>query len=251
MFECQQQTFQVIARLRRDGINPYALDFPICTEGLDDNAPLQDRGNDGVMAWGASSNSDSVIAMRALHSPSSQALHLLRHTRDGPPFLPPHDKFIPCEEFYFTNYLNRPDVREALHVKPDIRWVECTDALDYSREDFAEPQIELYKSLVQKGVEGKHELHILVFSGDDDAVCALEGTQEWIYTLGVEPMENKFWKPWKVLDQFAGFVTYFDLGDKTNATFTFATVHGAGHEVPSYRPMEAFELFKNYLTGKW
>jgi carboxypeptidase C (cathepsin A) len=42
----------------------------------------------------------------------------------------------------------------------------------------------------------------------------------------------------------------FEMGN-SNGTFTFATVHGAGHEVPAYRPMEALKMFGNVLTGKW
>ena len=31
----------------------------------------------------------------------------------------------------------------------------------------------------------------------------------------------------------------------------FVTVHGAGHEVPLYKPMEAFEMLKRYLNHSW
>jgi carboxypeptidase C (cathepsin A) len=94
----------------------------------------------------------------------------------------------------------------------------------------------------------KHHIHIFVFSGDDDSICSLAGTQTWIWDLGVHPQNGETWKPWKVHNQTAGFVTKFRV---PGGSFTFATVHGAGHEVPLYRPMEALQLFQNYLTGKW
>jgi hypothetical protein len=53
-----------------------------------------------------------------------------------------------------------------------------------------------------------------------------------------------------VNNQTAGYITEFDLGD-TESSFIFVTVHGAGHEVPAYRPLEAFSLFKSYFSGKW
>jgi carboxypeptidase C (cathepsin A) len=96
----------------------------------------------------------------------------------------------------------------------------------------------------------EHDLHIMVFSGDDDSVCATAGTQLWIWDLGVNATEAMSWKPWKVEEQIAGYATTFDMGEGS-AKLTFATVHGAGHEVPAYRPMEALELFKKYFNGNW
>jgi hypothetical protein len=62
---------------------------------------------------------------------------------------------------------------------------------------------------------------------------------------------KEIWKPWKVLGQTAGFVTHFDLGKNARGSLSFATVHGAGHEVPAYRPQEALDLFHKFLTDDW
>ena len=35
-------------------------------------------------------------------------------------------------------------------------------------------------------IDGNYGLNILVFSGDDDDVCATIGTQDWIWGLGYE-----------------------------------------------------------------
>lgn len=59
------------------------------------------------------------------------------------------------------------------------------------------------------------------------------------------------WKPWKVENQTAGYFTEFDLGEDTNSTFIFVTVHGAGHEVPAYRPAEALVMFQSFFSGEW
>jgi carboxypeptidase C (cathepsin A) len=102
---------------------------------------------------------------------------------------------------------------------------------------------------------------MFVFSGDDDSICSTVGTQEWIYDLGVAPMVGHLWKAWKVEEQTAGFATHFDLGKDTDATFTFATVHGAGHEVPAYRQWKPFKCSSSIcvesgktqalLRGEW
>ncbi len=64
-------------------------------------------------------------------------------------------------------------------------------------------------------------------------------------------MPEKYWKPWHVQNQTAGYLTQFDLGDETKSTFLFVTVHGAGHEVPAYRPVEALSMFKSFFCGEW
>jgi hypothetical protein len=101
--------------------------------------------------------------------------------------------------------------------------------VEYRDEDDETDVVPLYKALVSLAVQGAHDLHMLVFSGDDDSICSTAGTQDWIWSLGVGAQPNSTWQSWKVNGQTAGFVTHFDLGSQTNATFTFVTVHGAGH----------------------
>ena len=43
--------------------------------------------------------------------------------------------------------------------------------------------------------------------------------------------------------QQGGFLTKFD------GSFSFATVHGAGHEVPTFQPVAALSLFSGFLDG--
>ena len=79
-------------------------------------------------------------------------------------------------------------------------------------------------------------------------VCSTASTQYWIYNIGAVPKPDKFWKPWKFNGKTAGFLTEFDLG-VTNSSFIFVTVHGAGHEMPAYRPAEAFAMFESFFSG--
>ena len=67
----------------------------------------------------------------------------------------------------------------------------------------------------------------------------------------MNPIQHKLWQPWKVQNQTAGYLTEFNLGKQSGSSFLFVTVHGAGHEVPAYRPIEAFALFESYFTGEW
>jgi carboxypeptidase C (cathepsin A) len=88
------------------------------------------------------------------------------------------------------------------------------------------------------------DLQVLVYSGDDDGVCGTVGTQRWIYDLGF-PVK-KLWNTWEVDGQTAGYTTDFETPGGKDSRFTFTTVHFAGHEVPTYKPKEALELFKTF-----
>jgi len=96
------------------------------------------------------------------------------------------------------------------------------------------------------------ELRVMVYSGDVDGVCGTVYTQKWIFDLGFGYEPNWLWKTWYVQGQTAGYLTkfYTELNSK-ESRLTFATVHGAGHEVPTYKPEEAFVLFKAFLNNNW
>ena len=47
--------------------------------------------------------------------------------------------------------------------------------------------------------------------------------------------------------QVAGYVTKYE-GPRAN-DFTFATVKGAGHMVPQYKPKQGLALFKSFVLG--
>lgn len=55
------------------------------------------------------------------------------------------------------------------------------------------------------------------------------------------------WQPWADAEsgQPAGFVTQWANN------VTLATVHGGGHEVPTYTPAVALQLFRWYLDRTW
>ena len=190
---------------------------------------------------------------------SSQATHLVNYTlksiaytsENQPEFLWPGEHFHPCAEKYWVQYLNREDVVKAIHANPStLPWKPCSNKVDYSNKDSMEPQMKVYRTLLSTMDDGSVDLNMLVFSGDDDSVCSLAGTQTWIWDLGVRPDTRRTWVPWLVANQTAGYVTQFRLANP-KSSFTFATVHGAGHEVPSYRPSEALELFRRYLSHDW
>lgn len=205
-------------------INPYAIDYPICVDG----------GGYGVQN-------------NHLWSYQGAQLLLMRN----PQLQGYVDNYEPCAADYFTEYLNRNDVQKALHVTEGLlsRWGVCDDIVNSSWDitDFYESQVPNYNELIS----GNNGLKMLVFSGDDDGVCPTEGTQQWIFgLLDVKPMSDFYWLTWHVNDQTAGYATKFNTTYENNS-FMFITVHGAGHEVPAYKPAEAFDLWERFLTDSW
>jgi Serine carboxypeptidase len=137
----------------------------------------------------------------------------------------------------------------------------------------------IYMTVSKQRLSGERteDFKMLVFSGDTDGICATVGTQHWIYSV-TSPIANtsassataaqsyfhdlssrsSLWQPWMIDDvethvdaltgatvggQQGGFLTKFE------GSFSFATVHTAGHEVPAYQPAAALTLFAGFLSG--
>lgn len=210
-------------------LNPYALDYPVCTE--EDGLKKKGRNQ---RAWLVK---NQLIALKEKYQLSEQGLRSFSRAVG----LEPVAGYEPCEDDYMTSYLNQDKVKTALHVKSDIKWEDCSYTLRYKQTDGMHSMTGYYTYLIDNGFG----LNILVYSGDDDDVCATIGTQSWIWDLGYD-VSGKEWQSWIVNGQTAGYLTKFK-----NSKLAFATVHGAGHEVPTYKPAEALVLFKNYLSGAW
>jgi len=191
------------------GLDPYALDFPVCA-------------------------SSKAAGRHERHT-------LLKTIQRLRSYFP--SEYEPCDSNWATQYLNRKDVQQALGVKGTVNWSECSNAVsaNYSQSDVKAPMMPVYKFLI----DGGYKLKILVYSGDDDSVCATLGSQQWIWGLGY-PV-TKPWAPWMMDGQVCGYSTTFGSGDKK---FEFLTVHGAGHMVPATRPAQSLHIFKNYLAQK-
>merc|ERR1719198_324828 len=88
------------------------------------------------------------------------------------------------------------------------------------------------------------KIDILVYSGDDDSICATLGSQQWIWAMNLTVTEP--WHAYLVDDQVAGYTTYF-TDEKAGSGFRFTTVHGAGHMVPQTRPEQSLFILKSFL----
>lgn len=156
-----------------DGINPYAVDYPVCTEpDSNDYPPRSSDGDSDITNNTLGSEKVSLTSKRNLMSGkvSTQSTTLMKSRSIlRPPFLSTEDVYHPCAENHLFNYLNRDDVKAALHVKGDIDWSMCTDDINYSDEDHFTPQMDLYEDLINELKVNGSNLKMMIFSGDDDS----------------------------------------------------------------------------------
>lgn len=223
------ETYFLALYMEVGNLNPYALDYPVC---LEDSSRRFGRAQ---RTWFLN---HQLEALRSSYEGVQD--HHIQSIRKAVVGLQPVDGYEPCADDYMTTYLNQASVKAALHVKSDLTWTDCSRTIRYNQKDGARDMTKYYKYLI----DGKFGLNILVYSGDDDDVCATIGTQSWIWDLGYH-VDGRRWQEWIVNGQTAGYLTKF-----RNSKLAFATVHGAGHEVPTYKPAEALALFDSYLKGE-
>eukprot|EP00051_Salpingoeca_urceolata_P027094 m.480013 g.480013 ORF g.480013 m.480013 type:complete len:468 (-) comp21667_c0_seq1:66-1469(-) len=144
----------------------------------------------------------------------------------------------PCGgETVMEEWLRLPEVAKALHVLTGTGGMQYTRTVADLRP--------LYKRLAQK-------YRLLIYSGDVDACVPFVGSEKWTRELGF-PVKDA-WRPWlapsvdkpKEAHLKAGYVTTYDTG---SGNFTFLTVNGAGHMVPTYRPPQALAMVTRFLAN--
>ncbi|KAH9676765.1 serine carboxypeptidase-like 25 [Citrus sinensis] len=146
-------------------------------------------------------------------------------------------RYDPCTEKYAEIYYNRPDVQKALHAnktKIPYKWTACSEVLNRNWNDTDVSVLPIYRKMIAGG------LRVWVFSGDVDSVVPVTATR---YSLAQLKLTTKIpWYPWYVKKQVGGWTEVYE-------GLTFATVRGAGHEVPLFKPRAALQLFKSFLRG--
>ncbi|KAL5739206.1 hypothetical protein ACOSP7_028127 [Xanthoceras sorbifolium] len=146
--------------------------------------------------------------------------------------------YDPCTEKYAETYYNRPDVQKALHANKTripYKWTACSEVLNRNWNDTDVSILPIYRKMIAGG------LRVWVFSGDVDSVVPVTATR---YSLAQLKLTTKIpWYPWYVKKQVGGWTEVYE-------GLTFATVRGAGHEVPLFKPKAALQLFKSFLRGQ-
>jgi len=160
--------------------------------------------------------------------------------------------YLPCIEDNMFQWLNSVEVQEALHVKtPADAWQMCSDPVwdAWPDSDYDLYMQEYYADIIENYSQDL-DLKLCIYSGDDDSVCGLTGTQYWLSRWdGFEADSVTNWIPWADDDsELGGYYTiYHQEGNTDFNALHFLTVRTAGHMVPTTQPARALLLLKKYL----
>ncbi|KAM7091030.1 lysosomal protective protein isoform 1-T1 [Ciconia maguari] len=138
-------------------------------------------------------------------------------------------------------YLNSPEVRKALHISPDApEWQVCSFEVNHGYKRLYMQMNDQYLKLL-----GATKYRILVYNGDVDMACNFLGDEWFVDSLCQKVQVAR--RPWLYTEggenQIGGFVKEF-----TN--IAFLTVKGAGHMVPTDRPLAAFTMFSRFIKNE-
>ncbi|TNV79040.1 hypothetical protein FGO68_gene12523 [Halteria grandinella] len=135
------------------------------------------------------------------------------------------------------DFMNNAAVRKALHI-PDSapEWIFCNDAIIGNYTKYPNGSIEVYESL-----RGKYKM--LKLSGDTDLAVPTSATKGWIENLNW-PI-SKEWKQFFVNGQVGGYTE-----ERENGKFLFATIHGAGHMAPQWKPAPSYHVVFNFIKNQ-
>ncbi|KAK8471181.1 hypothetical protein PHAVU_003G155400 [Phaseolus vulgaris] len=176
------------------------------------------------------------IDQYSIYTPTCTTSQTVRHIR----FKNLHmiSGYDPCTENYAEKYYNLPEVQKAMHANLTnipYKWTACSEVLLKNWKDSEISVLPIYKELIAAG------LKIWVFSGDTDSVVPVTATRFSLNHLNLSIKTR--WYPWYSGGQVGGWTEVYN-------GLTFATVRGAGHEVPLFQPKRAYTLFKSFLAGK-
>ncbi|XP_031100079.1 serine carboxypeptidase-like 2 isoform X2 [Ipomoea triloba] len=148
---------------------------------------------------------------------------------------------------YSSIWANNKIVQKALHVREETvtEWVRCNESLTY---DSSMERTEAYAYNVQSTLEYHRSFtnkscRVLIYSGDHDMVVPHVSTKEWIESLKVGVEDE--WRPWFVEDQVAGYTMKYS---QEEYELTYATIKGAGHTAPEYKPQQCLSMLQRWLS---
>ncbi|VFQ89535.1 unnamed protein product [Cuscuta campestris] len=145
--------------------------------------------------------------------------------------------YDPCLDDYTVSYFRRGDVQKVLHANDGLHvkdWNICNDSIFNAWAYSNESVLPIYRKLIAAGQK------ILLYSGDTDGRVPVLSTRYSIAAMGL-PI-TKPWAPWFYQKQVSGWVQEYK-------GLTFATVRGAGHDVPTFKPAESLALFSSFISG--
>jgi serine carboxypeptidase-like clade 1 len=194
-------------------------------------------------------------------------------------FIDDYSLFAPVtdqEDQAMSDYMNRPDVRAALHVEeaPVETWPYPEAGFDYTKEykacnEDVEGDDSSVLSMLDFYAKIVPRLKVTwVYNGDTDPCVSYEGTRTAISRVGFPEVDGGGYRPWfynktattiQVLEEKPAMFGPDLLLQSTGAQFggeivsyehnlSFLTVHGSGHMVPQFRPQAALHMLTKLIS---
>lgn len=147
---------------------------------------------------------------------------------------------IPSNETqYMAKYVQRDDVRSAIHVGNTTFHVETNDV-----------EINLVNDIMQSVAPWMSELlnnyRVLIYNGQLDIIVAYPLTENYLQNLqfnGADQYKTAERYQWYVANELAGYV-------KQAGHLTEVLVRNAGHMVPTDQPQWAVDLITRFTRNK-
>ncbi|KAK4379736.1 hypothetical protein RND71_001598 [Anisodus tanguticus] len=194
--------------------------------------PESEESEECQVALGTTEHDTRPIDIYAIYVPLCHNTNLTAKPKK------PSSVIDPCSDYYTTAYMNRPDVQKALHANvTNIKystWQPCSDVLT-NWTDSPSTIIPLLREFMA------NDIRVWIFSGDTDGRVPVTSTKKSIKIMKL-PIKTP-WHPWFLNGEVGGYTQVYK-GD-----MTFATVRGAGHQVPSYEAARALSLIMHFLAG--
>jgi hypothetical protein len=121
--ECAQYYLEMSSMI---DLNVYALDYPVCVE-------------DPTAAKGRMQRYWHMDHMLQNYSKELRAAVGLGESKSD---------YEPCAEDYMEKYLNQAAVKEAIHVKTDVEWQQCSYDILYEMRDSLVSMTPIYNYLI-------------------------------------------------------------------------------------------------------
>jgi len=138
-----------------------------------------------------------------------------------------------------TDYLNRDDVKTAIHQPKDIYWQPCNDNIQKNYIHSVNGSIIELSEIIHNG-----EIRVLIYSGDTDMLVPFGSTEKYLGKLALQVTST--WRKWSAGDnQTSGFIT----GYTKNSNTRFVTVKGAGHSAPKDKRLETGYIITQFLNN--
>lgn len=140
-----------------------------------------------------------------------------------------------------VDYLNRRDVRRALHVRSGLKWSECSDPVSdaLTHEDMY-PTVDEFRGLLPR-------IRVLVYNGQFDWICNHVGVERFLDQLDFEGQEDfrnaDLRGLWVSGSQLAGYV-------KHGGNLSFVLMLGGSHMVPMDKRAQALDLLHRFIENK-